>query len=469
MSATTTVKAAACGLLLGLASCGAGGPAPTPPGEAPAVRASSAPRTASPSPAAAAEAVRTAARPIAGTDGDYPDVMAAARNATRILLGESTHGTHEYYVERARLSERLIREHGIVAIAIEGDWTPTYRLNLYVRGLGGDRSADQALSGFGRFPEWMWPNAEFRDFIERLRTWNLARPAESRVGVYGMDVYDMFEAADAVVAWLRETDPAAAREAERHYRCFRPYARDTGRYGQATLGGRVSCEDEAEAAEALVRRIPRPADPLAAERHFAARRAAASVVNAEAYFRTAYGGSVAWNVRDEAMAENVEAIAAHLTVQGGRPAKVVMWSHNTHSGDARATFAANRGELNLGQLMRQRHGERAFLVGFFSHGGTVFAAPEWDERGRVYDMRPALPESWSALFHETGMPAFSILLRGNPSLRAALAAPRLERAIGVVYSPSTERQSHYFEADLPRQFDAAIYFDRTKAVTPLRR
>jgi erythromycin esterase-like protein len=315
----------------------------------------------------------------------------------------------------------------------------------------------------------MWPNAEFRDFIERLRTWNLARPAASRVGVYGMDVYDMFEAADAVLAWLRETDPAAAREAERHYRCLRPYGRDTGRYGQATLGGRVSCEEEAESAQALVRRIPRPADPLAAERHFAARRAAASVVNAEAYFRTAYGGSLAWNVRDEAMAENVEEIAAHLTAQGGRPAKVVMWSHNTHSGDARATFAANRGELNLGQLMRQRHGNRAFLIGFFSHAGTVFAAPEWDERGRVYDMRPALPESWSGLFHETGLPAFSLLLRGNPNLRSGRAAPRLERAIGVVYSPSTERQSHYFDADLPRQFDAAIYFDRTKAVTPLRR
>jgi len=467
MSARTTLKAAACGLLLGLASCGAGCAAPTPPGPAPAA---SAPRASSPAPsAAAADAVRAAARPIAGTDADYPDVMAAARESTRILLGESTHGTHEYYVERARLSERLIREHGIVAIAIEGDWTPTYRVNLYVRGLGSDRTAEQALSGFERFPEWMWPNSEFRDFIERLRSWNMARPAESRVGVYGMDVYDMFEAADAVLAWLRETDPAAAREAERHYRCLRPYGRDTGRYGQATLGGRVSCKDEAEAAEALVRRIPRPAEPLAAERHFAARRAAASVVNAEAYFRTAYGGSLAWNVRDEAMAENVEEIAAHLTAQGGRPAKVVMWSHNTHSGDARATFAANRGELNLGQLMRQRHGQRAFLVGFFSHGGTVFAAPEWDARGRVYDMRPALPGSWSGLFHDTGLPAFSLLLRGNPALRSALASTRLERAIGVVYSPTTERQSHYFEAELPQQFDAAIYFDRTKAVTPLRR
>ncbi|HEX8191341.1 MAG TPA: erythromycin esterase family protein, partial [Allosphingosinicella sp.] len=280
MSVGRSIRAAMCGLLLASSSCGAAAPAPTAP---------------SPS-AAAAQAIREAARPIAGGDADYADVMASARGASRILLGESTHGTREYYQERARLSERLIREHGIVAVAIEGDWMPAYRVNLYVRGLGSDRSAGQALSGFTRFPEWMWPNAEFRDFIERLRAWNMARPAAQRVGVYGMDVYDLFEAADAVLAWLREADPAAAREAERRYRCFRPFNRDTARYGAATLGGRVSCRAEAEAARALVERIPRPADPLAAERHFAARRAAASVVNAEAYFRTAYGGSLAWNV-----------------------------------------------------------------------------------------------------------------------------------------------------------------------------
>jgi erythromycin esterase-like protein len=469
MPSATTVRTAASALLLGLAAaCGGGGAAPTPPGEAPAPAAALPPAPA-PAPGAAAQAIRAAARPIAGTDADYPDLMAAARDAHRILLGESTHGTHEYYRERARLSERLVREHGIVAIAIEGDWSPTYRVNLYVRGLGTDRTAAEALSGYERFPEWMWPNTDFRDFVERLRAWNMARPAQSRVGVYGMDVYDMFEAADAVIAWLREVDPAAAREAERHYRCLRPYGRDTARYGAATLGGRASCADEAQAASALVRRVPRPADPVAAERHFAARRAAASVVNAEAYFRTAYGGSLAWNVRDRAMAENVEEIAAHLTAQGGRPAKVVMWSHNTHSGDARATFAANRGELNLGQLMRQRHGDDAFLVGLFSHSGRVFAAPGWDERGRVYDMRPALPGSWSALFREAGLPAFSLLMRGNPALRSALAQSRLERAIGVVYSPETERQSHYFEAELPQQFDAAIFFETTTPVTPLRR
>jgi erythromycin esterase-like protein len=460
MIVSNLFAAAALAAFAGLAASGSGQSAAVHRSQAPAAR---------PEPSAAAVAVRAAARPVVGSEADYADIMAAVRGAHRILLGESTHGTGEYYRERARLTERLIREHGIVAVAIEGDWTPTARVNLYVRGLGTDRTADEALSGYDRFPRWMWPNAEFRDFIERLRAWNMARPAASRVGVYGMDVYDLFEAADTVVAWLRETHPAAAAEAARHYRCFRPYGRDTARYGTATLGGRATCQRQAEAANALVRRIPRPADPVAAERHFAARRAAASVVNAEAYFRTAYGGSLAWNVRDRAMARNVEEIAEHLTALSGRPAKVALWSHNTHSGDARSTFAANRGELSLGQLMRQRHGDGAFLVGFFSHGGTVYAAPAWDEAGRVYDMRAALPGSWSALFRETGLPAFSLLMRGNPALRRALAARRPERAIGVVYSPSTERESHYFDAALPDQFDAAVYFDRTEAVTPLAR
>ncbi len=416
----------------------------------------------------AARAIAAAARPIAGTAQDYADLLPAAGAARRILLGEATHGTHEYYRERARLTERLILEHGVTAIAIEGDWSPTYRLNAYVRGLGNDRSAAEALRGFTKFPEWMWPNAEFRDFVERLRTINMARSAEQRVGLYGMDVYDLFEAADAVVAYLREAGPAAAGRARTQYRCFARYNRSTADYGQATQGG-ADCSDEAAAVVAEVGRIPRLADPVAAERHFAAVRGAASVAAAEEYFRTAYKGSLAWNVRDQRMARNVEEIAAHLEALSGRPGKVVMWSHNTHSGDARATFAANRGELNLGQLMRQRHRDDAFLIGFFSHGGTVYAAPEWDAPGRVYQMRPALPGSYAALFRQTGLPNFSLLLRGNAGLKRQLGGPMLERAIGVVYVPQAERLSHYFEARLAEQFDAAIYFDQSRAVTPLRR
>jgi erythromycin esterase-like protein len=416
----------------------------------------------------AAQTIAAAAQPVRGAADDHAELLRAAGPATRILLGESTHGTHEFYRERARLTERLVLDHGVNAVAIEGDWSPTYRANLYVRGLGKDRSAAEALRGCSRFPEWMWRNAEFQDFVERLRAINMTRAADERIGLYGMDVYDMFEAADAVVAYLRESSPAAANRAGAAYRCFTRSGRTTAEYGEATLRG-ADCSGQAAAGVAAVARLPRPADPVAAERHFAAVRSAASVAAAEEYFRTAYRGSLAWNVRDGRMARNVEEIAAHVQALSGRPGKVVMWSHNTHSGDARATFAANRGELNLGQLMRQRHGQAAFLVGFFTYEGTVFAAPDWDRPGRVYTVRPALPGSYAALFRSAGQPNFTLLLRGNAALGKTLGGPMLERAIGVVYRPETERSSHYFEARLAEQFDAAIFFDRSRAVTPLPR
>jgi erythromycin esterase-like protein len=428
-----------------------------------------APEARSGPPAGSIKAVTDSARPITGAETDYSDILAATAGARRILLGESTHGSHEYYRERARLSERLIREQGVNAVAIEGDWSATQRVNLYVRGLGPDRSAAQALRGFTNFPTWMWPNADFRDFVERLRALNLERPAGQRVGLYGMDVYDLFDSIEAVQAYLKQAAPEAGRRAALHYRCFASFGRDRWAYGVATRNPRKACKSQAQAVLAEVRRLPRPADPVAAEARFAALRSAASVAAAEEYFRTASVGSLAWNVRDRHMADNVDEIADHVEAMTGRPGKLVLWSHNTHSGDARATFAADRGELNLGQLMRQRHGEAAFLIGFFSYSGAVFAAPEWDARGRRYDMRPALPGSYSALFHETGLPAFSLLIRGNAEVSRTLAGPMLERAIGVVYIPGSERSAHYFEAKLAQQFDAAVYFDRTTAVAPLGR
>jgi erythromycin esterase-like protein len=406
--------------------------------------------------------------PISGEPGDFDPLIAAAGRTRFVLLGESTHGTHEYYRHRARISERLIREHGFGGIAIEGDWSSTYRVNQYVRGLGSDRTAEQALGGFKNFPRWMWRNAEFRDFIDALRTWNLGQPPERRAGVYGMDVYDLFDAADAVTAYLAGVSPAAAARARVQYRCFAPYGRSTHAYGEASRRASRSCREEAGAVIAEIERLPIPAGSAAEEQRFAASRAAASVAAAEDYFRNVYAGSMSWNVRDQAMARNVEAIAAYIERQSGRPGKLALWSHNSHTGDARATSAANRGELNLGQLMRQRHGDAAFLVGFFTHGGEVMAAPEWDQPGRVYTLRPALAGSHSDLFRQAGVPTFSLLMRGNKDLIGEFAKPRLQQAVGVIYAPHTERQSHYFEARLSAQFDAMLFFERTRAVTPLR-
>ncbi|HEY8592423.1 MAG TPA: erythromycin esterase family protein [Sphingomicrobium sp.] len=402
--------------------------------------------------------------PVSGAGSDYDRLLSAAAGATRVLLGESTHGTHEYYRERARITQRLIREHGFNAIAIEGDWSPTYRVNLYVRGLGDDRSATQALGSYKKFPKWMWRNSDFRDFVEQLRAYNMTLPAAQRVGIYGADVYDLFEAADAAVAHLRSVHPAAARQVRAKYNCFRDFRRDVHAYGTAAQTPGVSCAKEASSALALVRRLPAADGVGPAEARFAAIRAAESVAAAEEYFRTVYAQRDGWNLRDQKMAANIEAVAAHAAQITGREGKVVMWSHNSHTGDARGTGASLKGEFNIGQLMKQRHGDRAMLVGFLTHSGTVAAAPAWDQDHREFTLKPAIAESDADLFHRTGLDNFLLVLRQDTKLSAALTTPLLQRAVGVVYVPHAEMQSHYGAASLAQQFDATIYFDRTRAV-----
>jgi erythromycin esterase-like protein len=411
--------------------------------------------------------ISSAAVPLSGSAQDYAPLLAAASGANRVLLGEATHGTAEFYRERARITHQLIRERGFNAVAIEGDWSPTYRVNLYVRGLGKDRSAAEALRGYTNFPQWMWPNSEFRDFVEQLRTFNLTLPANQRVGVYGADVYDLFEAADAVVGHVAQMDPEAARRIRVSYRCFEGQGRDLHRYGQAAQTRAASCQSQAAAVLAEVRKLPKAATAEGEEARFAAFRSAASVAAAEEYFRTLYSGGNSWNARDRRMADNVEAIAAQAASLTGREGRVVMWAHNSHVGDARATSAAERGELNIGQLMRQQHGDRALLVGFFTHSGTVRAASAWGEQHRVFTLNPALPQSHSDLFHRTGVPRFLLMLRNNATLQAQLSTPMLQRAVGVIYVPRAEMQSHYFPASLSRQFDAAVYVDKTEAVKAL--
>jgi erythromycin esterase-like protein len=402
-----------------------------------------------------------------GGAADYDPLVAAAVASRFVLLGESTHGTHEFYRERARISERLIREAGFGAVALEADWPDTERVNRYVRGLGDDRTAEQALGDYKRFPRWMWRNAEFRDFVERLRAHNATLPPERRVGVYGMDVYNLWEASDAVLAYLRRTDPAAATRVAEQYRCFARHRPDIEAYGRAAAGARSrSCQTQATAVLEQMRALPRPSDPTAAEALFSAQRSAASVAGAEEYYRVSFSGGNSWNRRDRRMADTVTAISDHVGAVSGREGKVVVWGHNTHAGDARATQMKERGELNLGELMRTQHPGEALLVGFLTHGGIVMAAPEWGRPGRVYTLRPALEESYAGLFHRTRLPAFVLMLRGS-ALGQALPA-RLERAVGVIYAPDMEREAHYFEARLAEQFDAVVYVDRTQAVTPLK-
>jgi erythromycin esterase-like protein len=411
--------------------------------------------------------IAAAARPIGGAARDYDPLLEATRAARFVLLGEATHGTHEFYRERARISMRLVREQAARAVVIEGDWPDAGRVNRYVRGLGTDSSARQALSDFADFPRWMWRNAEFAEFVEALRTHNAALPFAQRVGVYGMDVYNLFGAADAVVGYLAGVDRAAADRARAQYRCFSPYRPDPARYGEATRNPGRSCERQAAAVLAELRGRPRPADAEAAEALFTAVRSAASVVGAEEYNRTASVGTLAWNVRDRRMAATVSEIADHVAAHSGGTGKVVVWAHNSHVGDARATEMPLRGEVNLGQLLRERFGEAVFLLGFTTFQGTVVAADRWNGPHRVHKLRTALPESYAGVFHRAGLDDALLLLPKNSAVAEALGWPRRKREVGVIYAPESEIESHYTRTRLAGQFDAVIHFDRTRALTPL--
>jgi erythromycin esterase-like protein len=420
------------------------------------------------------DTVRDAAHPLTGAPEDFDPLLALVGDARFVLLGEASHGTHDFYRVRAEITKRLIREKGFDAVAVEGDWPDAYRVNRYVRGAAGDADAADALEGFRRFPQWMWRNADVLDFVGWLRAHNDGLAGAPQVGFYGLDLYSLHASMGAVLDYLRIADPEAARRAQRRYACFDHFGDDTQAYGFAAGTGLApSCESEVVAQ--LVELRARAAEyaqrdgRLAADDFFFAEQNARLVANAERYYRAMFAGRAhSWNLRDRHMADTLAALDRHLTRQE-RAARIVVWAHNSHLGDARATEMSASGELNVGQLARQAYGREAVSAGFTTWAGTVTAASDWDlpaERKRV---RPALEGSHEALFHEAGRGNFLLALRDDEALAAALAEPRLQRAIGVVYRPETERTSHYFHAHLPRQFDAVLHYDVTRAVEPLER
>jgi erythromycin esterase-like protein len=371
------------------------------------------------------------------------------------------------------ITRRLIVEHGLDAVAVEADWPDANRVNRYVRGIGEDRDGAAALADFKRFPAWMWRNTAVLEFVEWLRHHNAVRPPSARVGFYGLDLYSLFTSIDAVLDYLDRTDPAAARRARDRYACFERFAEDSQAYGYATrFDLDASCEQAVVAQlRELVARGGMFSRGLAdgdADCAFHAEQNARLVRNAEKYYRSMFSSRVSsWNVRDRHMAETLTELDGHLSRQRGRPARIAVWAHNSHLGDARATEMGEGGELNLGQLVREGHGAAAALLGFTTHRGSVTAASDWDMPAETKQIRPGLAGSCEALFHDVGSARFRLVLRGNDELADAVAAPLLQRAIGVIYRPETERQSHYFQARLPRQFDAIIHLDETRALRPL--
>ena len=395
--------------------------------------------------------------------------------ADLVLLGEATHGTQEFYRLRAEISKRLIAEHGFDAIAVESDWPDALQASRHAQGRDADASPEQALGGYQRFPRWMWRNTETVRLLRWLRAHNLALPpGEPRVGFYGLDLYSLRSSMDAVLHYLRDTDPAAAQRAMERYGCFDHVADDPQRYGQmASFGLAPDCEAQVvqqlkEMSAALERQL-RHDGTAELDELFYAQQNARVVRNAESYYRTMFTGRIAsWNLRDEHMAETLFALREHLGHRLRRPARIVVWAHNSHIGDARATELGDQGEWNLGQLVRERAGDTpTALLGFTTHAGTVTAAAEWDTPAQRRTIRPSRDDSIEGLFHHLGLPAFVLPLAGNAELRRALSERQLERAIGVIYVPRTERISHYFHADVPRQFDAVVHFDTTRALEPL--
>ncbi|OJZ72975.1 hypothetical protein BRW65_15135 [Mycobacterium paraffinicum] len=398
-------------------------------------------------------------------------------DARIVLIGESSHGTHEFYEARAEITKWLIEEKGFCAVAAEADWPDAYRVNRYVRGTGDDAGADEALSGFERFPAWMWRNTVVRDFVEWLRARNRLHEnnGQRQAGFYGLDLYSLHRSLQEVIGYLDKIDPNAAARARERYACFDHASADDGQaYGfSAAFGAGPSCEKEAIDQLVEIQRnalaYARRDGLLAEDELFYAHQNAQTVHNAEVYYRAMFSGRVtSWNLRDKHMAQTLEALLKHLDRHQDVPsARIVVWAHNSHVGDARATEVWADGQLTLGQLVRQRHGDEARLLGFSTYAGTVTAASDWGGIAERKVVRPALNGSVEELLHETGRAAFLVSPHINPGAAEPLSAVRLGRAIGVIYRPETERQSHYFHVRPADQFDAMIHIDRTRALEPL--
>jgi erythromycin esterase-like protein len=381
-----------------------------------------------------------------------------------VLLGEASHGTSEFYRARAAITEHLIAKHGFTIVAVEADWPDAASVDRYVQHRQARAGADPP---FQRFPTWMWRNVEAAALIEWLRAHNEREPQQARrAGFYGLDIYNMSGSIAAVLDYLDTVDPEAAKTARERYGCLTPWQRDPATYGRAVLTeGYRKCEQAVieQCRDLLRRRLDYATGD--GDRFLDAAQNARLVASAERYYRIMYyGGPESWNLRDTHMFETL----GHLLEARGPNSKAVVWAHNSHIGDARHTeMGIVREELNIGQLCRERFGDQAALIGFGTHTGTVAAASDWDGDMEIKRVRPSHRDSYERLCHDAAMPRFLLDLRRDEALRRRLLEPRLERFIGVIYRPDTELMSHYADASLPQQFDAYVWFDESKAVTPL--
>jgi erythromycin esterase-like protein len=428
----------------------------------------------SPSDVALVRGLTRIAQPITGSAGDYDRLLRAIGSARMVLLGEDTHGTHEHYVERARITQRLIAEQGFDAVVIEADWPPAAVVSMAIESVGSEYRLDEALRTFDRFPLWMWRNAEFVELLRWIHAFNMSRPVVPPVQLRGIDLYELATGISSVVDYLDAIDARAATRARERYRCFSPAGMDPQNYGailSSPAGGDCSDvvqEQLTELATMSATGAPNPqgvvdADPA----YFHALQSARAVRNAEAYFRALYlKPESSWNIRDAHMASSIDFLLAHLDLVRGNRSRVVIWAHNAHIGDARGTARSESGTWTLGQLLRERYPDDVFVVGFTTSVGTVHAATEWGEPGRTKALRRPIAGSHAALLGALRIPRFYCVFDDSESVSNALRAPRPQRGIGVRYLPELERDGHYYDARLSAQFDAVVHIERTRALQP---
>lgn len=410
------------------------------------------------------ELLRRHVQPLPDLDDPaFADAFERFADARVVLIGEASHGTSEFYRARAAITRRLIERHGFSIVAVEADWPDAAWIDRHVRQ---QQPAAWVEDAFKRFPTWMWRNREVAAFTRWLRQHNDRLPAEQRVEFRGLDVYSLGTSIAEVLHYLDQIDPSAAGAARQRYGCLSPWHDEPAAYGQHVLLGEPSCEEAvvAQLRALLERRLEYAARD--GERFFDAARNAHVVLAAEQYYRAMYRrSSESWNLRDRHMFDTLRALLEHR----GSHARAVVWAHNSHIGNAAATSMGWDGEFNIGELCRTAFGRDAVLIGMATDRGSVAAADNWDEPMQIMEVLPSRPDSWEQLFLRAGHGASLTEWRSEAhgKLRQALAQPRLERAIGVVYRPRTERQSHYFRAVLAEQFDALVWFEQTSAVTPV--
>jgi protein-L-isoaspartate(D-aspartate) O-methyltransferase len=415
-----------------------------------------------------ADMIRAAAEPLAALDArEFATPFDRFADKRVVLLGEASHGTSEFYGARAAITRRLIEHHGFNIVAVEADWPDAASIDRYVR----HRPSGTGAAAFQRFPRWMWRNTEVQAFVDWLREHNAPLAAEQRAGFFGLDLYNMRGSIAAVLEYLQRVDPQAAKVARQRYACLTPWQKDPATYGHAVLtAGYEKCERDviAQCRDLLARELEYAREDGAS--FLDAAQNARLIASAERYYRVMYyGGAESWNLRDTHMFETLQ----HLLDAGGPQARAVVWAHNSHIGDARHTeMGYARDELNIGQLCREKFATQCALIGFGTHTGTVAAASNWDADVEIMQVRPSRQDSYERLCHDAGgerfaLERFLLDLRDDTPLRRTLLEARLERFIGVIYRPDTELMSHYASASLPQQFDAYVWFDETRAVTPL--